>query len=291
MTSDQAKRGGLKHMAAAAFFFSIMSLLVRLAGARLPASMLVLARAAVALALSFALVRRAGLSPWGNNRRLLFVRGLLGFAALSCFYYALTRLPLAEATVIQYTNPVFVAVLAALLLGEKLRAREAASVLVSLAGVVLVTRPGFLFGQGAAPLDPGATTVAVAGAVFSAFAYVAVRKSSGKDHPLVVVLWFPLVATPLAVPLAVKEWVWPTPLEWLLLVAIGVATQTAQVFMTEGLHREPAGRATAASYLQVAFAVGWGLLVLREVPDVRTVAGALLIGGSVLALGAFSRRP
>jgi len=265
-------------MAAAAFFFSIMSLLVR-------------ARAAVALVLAYGMVRRAGVSPLGNTRWLLVVRGLLGFAALSCFYYSLTHLPLAEATVIQYTNPVFTGLLAALLLKERLRAVELVSVAVSLAGVVLVARPAFLFGDAAAHLDPVAMGFALAGALFSAFAYVAVRKSSGTEHPLVVVLWFPLIATPLSIPLAVTQWVWPTPLEWLLMVGVGVATQTAQVFMTEGLHREPAGRATAVSYLQVAFAVGWGLLVLREVPEWHTLAGALLIGASVLALALWKRRP
>lgn len=284
-----ARRGGLGHMAAAAFFFSIMSLLVRVAGARLPSSMLVLARAAVALVLAYAMVRRAGASPLGNKRWLLVVRGLLGFSALSCFYYSLTHLPLAEATVIQYTNPVFTGLLAAVLLKERLRAVELVSVAVSLAGVVLVARPAFLFGGSASQLDPVAMGFALAGAIFSAFAYVAVRKSSGTEHPLVVVLWFPLIATPLAIPLAVAQWVWPTPLEWVLLVGVGVATQTAQVFMTEGLHREPAGRATAMSYLQVAFAVAWGVVVLREVPEWHTLAGALLIGASVVALAVWKK--
>jgi len=61
--------------------------------------------------------------------------------------------------------------------------------------------------------------------------------------------------------------------------------------MTEGLRREPAGRATAASYLQVAFAAAWGVVVLGEVPDWRTVAGGLLIGLSVLGLAVWKRTP
>jgi drug/metabolite transporter (DMT)-like permease len=271
-------------MAAAAFFFSLMSLLVRLASVRLPASMLVLARAGVALVLAYGMVRRAGVSPWGHQRWLLAARGLLGFCALSCFYFSLTHLPLAEATVIQYTNPVFTGLFAAALLGERLRPVEVVSVAVSLCGVALVARPAALFGDGAAHYDALAVGVALAGAVFSALAYVAVRKSRGTEHPLVVVLWFPLIATPLAIPLAVQQWVPPTPLEWLMLLGVGVTTQVAQVFMTEGLHREPASRATAVSYLQVALAVGWGVAVLHEVPEWPTLAGALLIGGGVLLL-------
>lgn len=270
-------------MVAAAFFFSVMSLLVKLAGQRLAAEQVVLFRAAVALVLSWGLLRRAGLSPWGKSRGLLFLRGLLGFFALSCFFWALVHLPLAEATVIQYLNPVFTALLAALVLGERLEWRASLSVVGSLGGLLLVARPAFLFG-GAQHLDPVASGVALAGALFSAGAYVTVRRVGSGEHPLVVVFWFPLVATPLSLPLAFPVWQWPTPLEWLVLIGVGVATQTAQVFMTRGLQKEPAAKATAVSYLQIVFAALWGALVLGEIPDALTLAGASLIIGSTLLL-------
>lgn len=288
VTAGRGARGGLGLMALAAFFFSLMALLVRVAGQHLPPSMLMLARAGVALVLAWAMVRRAGVPARGNDRRVLVVRGLLGFAALACFYYSLTHLPLAEATVIQYTNPVFTGLLAAAFLGERLRAVEVVGTLVALVGVAVVARPGFLFG-GETPAHGWATAVALAGSIFSACSYVAVRKSRDTEHPLVVVLWFPLLAAPLSLPFAVAEWVWPTPWEWLMLVGVGVTTQVAQVFMTWGLHREPAARATAMSYLQVPFAVVWGALALSEWPAWHTWVGALLIGGSVLAVAWWNR--
>ena len=61
-------------------------------------------------------------------------------------------------------------------------------------------------------------------------------------------------STPLAAPVAAADFVWPTATGWLLLGAIGIVTQIAQIYMTRGLHLEPAGRATAVSYLQVVFA-------------------------------------
>lgn len=271
-------------MVAAAFFFSVMSLLVKLAGQRLAAQQVVLFRAAVALVLSWGLLRRAGLSPWGTLRGLLFLRGLLGFGALSCFFWALVHLPLAEATVIQYLNPVFTALLAALLLGERLEWRAMASVLGSLSGLVLVLRPPFLFGGGVESLDPLASGVALAGALFSAGAYTTVRRIGPAEHPLVIVFWFPLVATPLSLPMVLSVWQWPTPLEWAALIGVGVATQVAQVFMTRGLQKEPAARATAVSYLQIVFASMWGALVLGDMPDALTMAGASLIIGSTLLL-------
>src|SRR5215217_7502782 len=94
-------------MVLAAFCFSVMSMLVKLVGARLPSQEVVFVRAAVSLAVAYVLVRRARPGNWGNRKGLLVLRGLMGFAALSCFFYALIHLPLADATVIQYTNPVW----------------------------------------------------------------------------------------------------------------------------------------------------------------------------------------
>ena len=75
-----------------------------------------------------------------------------------------------------------------------------------------------------------------------------------------------------------------TPTEWLLLLGVGVTTQLAQVSMTRGLQLERTARATTVGYLQVAFAVVWGLVVLGEVPDVWTLTGAVIIIGSILGL-------
>lgn len=268
---------GIRYMAGAALFFSLMSLLVKVAGQELPTLEVVLVRGVITLVLSWAMVRRAGLSPWGNSRGLLWLRGLLGFTALTCFYYAVVHLPLAEVTVIQYTNPVWTALLAAVLLDERLHPIEVAGTLLSLAGVVLVARPSFLFGAGASGLDPVAVGVALSGAVFSAGAYVTVRKLGGSDDPLVIVFYFSLVTTLAALPLAAPGWEWPTVGGWAALAGVGVTTQIAQVFMTEGLKRERAGRAMAVGYLQIVFAALWGLAFFAEVPDAWSVVGSLLV--------------
>ena len=276
-------------MAYGAFWFSVMSLLVKLAGQRLPSMEIVLVRAVVTLMLSYALVRRARLPLWGNRRSLLIIRGLLGAAALTCFYFSIVHLPLAEATVIQYTNPVFAALLAGALLGERFGRRELVGVLASMAGVLLIARPSFLF-AGSPPLDPIHIGIAVAGAMFSATAYVTVRMLRRIDHPLVVVFYFPLVTVPLVFPFALRGWLWPTPTEWAILVGIGTATQIAQVYMTRGLQLEPAGRATAVGYLQIVFAALWGVLLLGEQPDRWSVLGATIIIGGTLLVGV-GRRP
>jgi len=279
-------------MAQGAFWFSVMSLLVKTAGRRLSSMEVVFVRGVVTLALSWLMLRRAGVRPWGAaaHRRMLLMRGLLGSLALLCFYFSLIHLPLADATVIQYTNPVLATLLAAWLLRERAGWREVAAVAAGLAGVALVARPAWLFGAAAAggggavpSVNPAHALVGLAGALCSALAYVAIRQMGKAEHPLVVVFYFPLVTVPLALPLALPGWLWPTPAEWATLAGIGVCTQLAQVSMTRGLQLEPAGRATAVGYLQIVFAALWGALAFGERPSAWTAGGAaVILAGTLL---------
>lgn len=273
---------GLRYMVLGAFFFSVMSLLVKLAGQRLPSQEIVLARSLVMAILSYAALRRRRIPILGTRRRLLIVRGLLGFGALSCFYYALVHLPLADATVIQYTNPAFTAVFATFALSERMRRREVVCLVLALAGVLLVARPAFVFGSGALPAGPAA--VALLGAILSAAAYVVVRML-GTEHHLVVILYFAVISTLGALPATIYNSIVPTLPEALLLIGVGVATHLGQVFMTRGLHLERAGRATATALVQIVFAGVLGAIFFSQIPDTPALAGAALVIAGVLLLG------
>ena len=277
-------------MVAAAFAFSAMSALVKEAEHGLPTAEIVFVRAALTLALSYVMVWRIGRSPWGtpHRRPSLVLRGTLGFIALACYYWTLGRLPLAEATTVHHTAPIWTAVLAWLFLREGLSAGTAVALALGMAGVVLVARPG----GGGLGLDPVGLAVAVGGAFCSAAAYVTVRRLTNPvpttahpepgpgEHPLVIVFYFPLVATPLSLVWAAPQWVTPSGREWLLLAGIGVTTQIGQVCLTYGLSREPAARAMAVGYLQVAFAIAVGAALFAEVPPWTTLTGAALIVGA-----------
>lgn len=267
-----------------AFAFSVMTLFVKLAGERIPSQEIVLARSLVSVALSLLLLRRAGVSPWGHDRRGLWLRGLTGYFALSCVYAAVTHLPLADATVIHYLNPAFTALLAGFFLGEAISRASVIATGLCLIGVVLVAKPEALFGAGAGSLDPLWVAVAVAGALGSALAYVVVRKLGRNEHPLVIVFYFPLVNIPASLPFVVRDFVWPTGLEWVWLLGVGLATQVGQMGLTWGLLALPAGQAMSLSYLQVVFAAGFGVLVFGEWPDAISLAGgAIVIAGSLWA--------
>lgn len=264
-------------MVASALAFSLMSALVKLAGERLPSQEIVLVRALISLVLSLALLLHARVPIWGRQRGLLWLRGFLGFAALSCVFYAVSHLPLALATVLQYLNPIFTAVLAAVFLRESVGGRLVAGIGLALAGTFLVTRSGWLGAGAGEPLPAFAVGVALAGALLSAGAYVVVRRLAAREHPLVIVFYFPLVTVPATLPTVLPDWVWPRGLEWLWLAGVGVLAQAGQIALTHGMRHEPAGRATALSYLQVAFAALWGLLLFGEVPGAGVWAGAALV--------------
>lgn len=280
------ERSGVVHMVHAALWFAVMSTLVKLASERLPTMQIVFARGFVTLGLAAASLVHARKSPFGGRSGLLFLRGLIGSCALVCFYAAVVHLPLAEATVVHQTAPLWTALLAAWLLHERLRPRIVVALLGAFAGVLMIARPSWLFGGGpAAPLPWEFAFVALLGAMLSAIAYVTVRRLGRTEDPLVVVFWFPLVTVPMTAPFALPQWTWPTWQEWLLLLGIGASTQIAQVELTRGLAKEAAGRATAVGYLQVAFATLFGAVVFGALPDAWSWAGMATIVVSLAAAG------
>jgi len=276
-------RTGLQYMVAGAFFFSVMSLLVKAAGHRLPSQEIVFARSLVMTLLCAVALRRGGIPAVGRKHGLLVLRGLFGFGSLSCFYFALVHLPLADATVIQYTNAIFTSLIAVFVLGERLRPLELLCLALALTGVVIVTRPSFLFAAGARlPALP--VLVALAGACLSGAAYVTVRRIE-TEHPLVVIQYFSVIGTLASLPALIRSGIMPAGGEWLLLAGVGLATQAGQVNLTRALYLERAGRVGAAGLVQIVFAVLWGALFFREIPDAIAVGGAALIIAAVLALG------
>ncbi len=281
---------GVRYILTSTLFFSLMSALVKVAGRGLPIPEIVFARGVVSLPLASWLVWRAGVPMWGNRRWILVLRGLIGFAAMSCFYFALTRIAIAEATVLHFTNPLWTALLAALLLREPVTGRILASIAVSFTGVLLITRPGFLFGGAAAGIDLLGVGAALLGAMLASGAYVTVREASKTEHPLVIVFYFPLVMIPATAPFW-PSFQLPQGWEWLVLVGVGVSTQIGQVFLTRGLSLEPAARAMTIGYSQIVLVAIWGMVFFGEFLDIWSAVGSLLVIAGTLAVALSRRAP
>lgn len=262
-------RGAL-YMIMAAFSFSVMAAFVKLGGSRLPSQEIVLFRSIVVWVITAILIKRRRLPLWGRNKKLLFLRGFTGFWGLSAFYYTLTQIPISDSTTIQYTSPLFTALLAAFILKERSTAVQWGFFLLAFAGIIFIVRPGYSIYTFPALLGLG-------GAFFSGLAYNLVRKLRQTDHPLNIILYLPTVSIALSIPMVIHNFTMPVGMEWPVLLAIGITTQIAQIFLTKSLHFETAAKATNVSYVSIIFATMFGLIFWGEIPDWRTAIGAVLV--------------
>lgn len=254
--------------------FALMNLTVKFLH-RLPATELVLFRSVISLSLCLYFLKKRNISPWGNNKTFLILRGTFGVIALSLFFYTLQKLPLGSAITLQYLSPVFTALFGIFLLGEKVRNWQWIFFLVSFAGIALVK--GF---------DPNITTplllMGIGSALFAGLAYACVRKLKDTDHPLVVVLYFPLIASPVMIVVSLFNWVTPIGWEWLLLLLMGILTQIAQVYMTKAMQAAEINEIINLKYLGIIFALSFDLIIFRVQYQTMAIFGIVLVLTGVL---------
>lgn len=269
-------------MLLSAFGFAVMSACVKYVSLHgIPLFEIVAARALVSLIISFTDVKRKGLSPFGNNKPLLLLRGVLGTAALMCVYYAVTTLPLAEATVLQYMHPVFTAVLGFIVLKERLQGATLVSIALCLGGLYLMVQPNLNTSIDSA-LPPFSVAIALLGALGSSVAYVIVRKLSRSEDSSVIILYFPMVALPVSIVLMWPEFVMPSLPLTFLLVLVGVFTQIGQYGLTKAMQTQQAGEASAYAYVQIVFSTLIGIAIFQELPSMWTyLGGGLIVAGAL----------
>lgn len=272
-------------MALSAFFFAVMAAGAKLLGGRVPPQEVILVRGVLNALFMLWLLRRRGLSWRPRRPGLLVLRGALGHFALSCYFWSVARQPLATAVLLQQVHPVFTAVLAAWFLSERPGKRFVPAFLLAASGVALLVPRG-VPETGSASTSLAPLVVGLLGALLSAAAYVTVRDASRTEHEETIVLWFPLTSVPLAtIGTLVEGPAVPTPAEWGWLVFIAAAGQLGQLFLTRGLARVPAGRATLANPLTVVFGALLGWVAFAEPIGIATLAGGAAIVAAVLLAG------
>ena len=264
---------GIKFLIGSGLAFSLMSVCVKAIGGRIPISELVFARATISIIITRFFLYKNKIKPWGYQKRLLIIRGLLGTVALFCIFKALTILPIATATVIQYIYPTFTVISAYIILKEFISRRIVYSIIIGWIGILLVSQPEFTTNSNVQETIL-AIIIAIFGALMTSLAYICVRKLSSREHPLVIIYYFPLVSIPLSIPFVINDFVLPTGTDWFWIIGIGIFTQIGQLFITEGLTLLPAGQATSLNYSQVIFASIWGVLIFQE-----AITSSVYVGG------------
>lgn len=261
-------------MLVASVFFAFMALFTRLLST-LPIAEIIFVRAVIALSLCLVGIWRLKISPWGHNRLGLVLRGLAGCVSLAQGFWLLHEIPLGAASTLTHLSPIFTTLLGIWLVGEKATPLQIGLCLLSFTGVVLIQ--GFDYRISALHL-----LVGISASFCMGLAYSTVRRLGKTEHPLVIMLYFPLICIPLSAVAMAFDFAWPTAREWFYLVLLGLTAQIGQYCMTVSYQSAAIARVAVVSYSEVVFAILLGFLLFGENFNLMTYLGMALVAAGVL---------
>ena len=263
-------------MILSSLLFSMMGVFVRYASASVPVTEIVFFRNIIGLILVIPIMIHRKKSFIGHNIKILLIRGITGFIALSCYFVAISKIPLATAVMLNYTAPLFVALLAPVFLSERFNLKIFLLIVLGFIGIVLIVHPqpqvnihGLFFG-----LTSG---------IFAALAYIsigALRKDNSSS--LTIVFYFFIISTLLSIPLAWPTFRPPNLIESLLLCGVGLFATFAQIFMTRAYRIGKTTTTSSYSTSIIIFSLIFGMIFWKETPDLISVIGGIIVATSVV---------
>ncbi len=260
----------------ASFFFSLMTVCVKKIDNRIPIYELVFFRSLLSLFITSLIINKKNLNPWGKNKPLLILRGILGTIALVCIFYAIKNMPLNISTVIQYTYPIFISIFAGILINEKITKNLIIASITGWLGILIILNPYQLSSLNI-ELDKFTVLIAFLGSVSTALAYITVKKLSSTEDIFIIIKYFPLISVITLSPIVFFNWVTPNINDLIWIIGIGMFTQAGQTFLTIGLKKLPTSDAARINYLQVLFGSLWGILIFNELININFIFGAVLV--------------
>lgn len=243
-------------MVLAAFIFTLLNACLRYVD-HLPTFELVFFRAVGSLICGLLILGQQRVSVWGNNKKLLILRGVVGVMAMTLFFKAFQMMPMASAVSLRYLSPFFAAAFAVLILGEKMNRLQWLFFCSAFAGVLLLKG----FDHRISMLALG---IVLASAFLSGLVYVIIRKIGTSEHPVVIVTYFMVIATAVGGVMCLFDWIRPQGMEWLALLTLGVFGFVAQVLMTKALQIAEANLIVPFKYSEVIFTLIAGWLIFGE---------------------------
>ncbi|MGD2063195.1 MAG: DMT family transporter [Nitrospirota bacterium] len=270
MDTQQVRRGAAL-IATASLLFAAMGASVKIASCSLPNEMVVFFRNAAGLVALLPWLLRRGVPTLSTGCfSLHLLRAVSGVSAMYCFFYAIGRMHLAEAVLLNYTMPLFIPFIALVWLREPIPSGVMGAIAIGFAGLLLILKPGPGLFTSAAP-------VGLASGVLAAVAMVSIRRLTRTEPTTRIVFYFSLIATVVSSLPLTWSWQTPTATQWVPLLASGVFATAGQLFLTHGYAHAPAARLGPFIYLAVVFAglFGWGLW--REIPDALSLTGMAIV--------------
>ena len=266
-------RGAL-WLLASAMLFTVMAVLAKFLGGRLDSLQVAFFRLLFGLIVILPFLMRGGIGMFKTHYPVLqLVRGVVGSTAMLCGFYALIHLPLADALAYNFTKALFVVPLAYVMLGEAAGPRRIGAVAIGFVGVLIMLRP-------TVEIAPAAL-VALAGAMLVALATMLV-KIVHRDAPVTLMFYTGVVGTCVAAVPAYLVWQDPTWTELGLLLLMGASGAGAHNCFIRGYREGEASAIVPFDYSRLVFAGIAGFAVFGDVPDLMTIAGALIIVATTL---------
>ena len=262
---------GVLWMGGAVLAFSAMAIGVRELLAHMAPFEVLFVRSAVMLLIVLAMLPRAGLAPLRTRHFGLHLwRNVFHFGGQWCWIFAIGALPLATVFAIEFTMPVWTAVLAFLFLKENLSFPRLVMLACGIAGVLIILRPG------AGTLQPAAF-VMLAGAFGYAAQMIYTKRLSATDAPLAVLFWMPVLQAPLSLAAAVPAWVWPVAIDLPWMALLGAGSYAAHYCMTRAMKLADATVVVPIDFVRLPLIAVVGALFYGEPFDPAVLVGAAVI--------------
>jgi len=258
------------------FIFTSNSAMIRLLSAEVESVQTAFFRAFFSVLLLAPMILTGRVKPWQSQRiQGHFWRTAMGTTSMVLGFYAVSMLPLADATALAFSQPLFSVVLAALVLREKVRWRRWSATIVGFIGVLVMVRPG------SGSLQPGAA-VALLNALASATSILLVRRLSDSEKPLMILTQFALFSTLLLAGPAIWFWKWPSAWGWALAIGVSISATIGQYFWVQAFAVGEMSAVAPFDYLRLPFAVFVGWMIWSEMPVIWTYVGAAIVIASAL---------
>lgn len=258
------------------FIFTTNGAMIRLLSTEIEGVQTAFFRAFFSVLFLLPLIFTGRVKPWKSQHiQGHFWRTLMGTVSMVLGFYALAMLPLADATALAFSQPLFSVVLAAIVLHEKVRWRRWTATIVGFIGVLVMVRPG------SHGLQLGAI-VALCNAMSVAVSILLVRRLSASEAPLMILTQFALWSTLFLLVPAIWFWRWPTPFGWALAVGVSITATLGQYFWVQAFASGEMSAVAPFDYLRLPFAVFVGWMIWGDMPVVWTFVGAAIVIGSAL---------
>jgi drug/metabolite transporter (DMT)-like permease len=277
---------GVLWMGGAVLSFSAMAVAARQLLAHMGPFQVLFVRSVIMLAIVLLVVAQSRNAVTSTRRLPLHVlRNVVHFAGQYCWVFAIGALPLATVFAIEFTMPVWTAILAALLLKEKLTPNRIAMLVLGLAGVLIILRPGV------SVFHPAAL-VALAASLFYAGNMIATKRLAATDSPLAILFWMSVVQTPLSLVTAIPQWVAPPPADLPWMAVMGIGSYAAHYCMSRAFKLADATVVVPIDFIRLPLIAVVGAVFYAEPFDPMILAGAAIIfAGTYTSLRQETRRP